>query len=116
MDDVGHSRIRDTIKSSRSQRQRLADDDGIKFFRLIHVICQSPPEIFTATYRSVHALPQHVWDTLRADPHRSNAIHQQNDKKLSAFLGFSGCRQAHKCAVFPKSQDYEAIWGPQLKA
>src|SRR6266436_6328295 len=26
---------------------------------------------------------------------------QQNDKKLSAFLGFSGCRQAHKCAVFP---------------
>jgi hypothetical protein len=41
-------------------------------------------------------------------------VHQQNDKKLSAFWGFSGCRQAHKCAVFLKSQDYEAIWGPQL--
>jgi len=23
-------------------------------------------------------------------------VHQQNDKKLSAFLGFSACRQAHK--------------------
>jgi hypothetical protein len=43
-------------------------------------------------------------------------VHQQNDKKLSAFLGFSGCRQAHKYAVFPKSQDYEAIWGLQLGA
>ena len=42
--------------------------------------------------------------------------HQQNFKKLSAFFGFSGCQQAHKCAVFPKSQDYEAIWGPQLGA
>jgi len=45
-----------------------------------------------------------------------HAQHQQNDKKPSAFLGFSGSRQAHKCAIFPKSQDYEAIWGPQLRA
>jgi hypothetical protein len=42
--------------------------------------------------------------------------HQQNDKKLAAFLGFSDCRQAHKCAVFPKCQDSEALWGPQLEA
>ena len=83
MDDVGHSRIRDAIKSSRSQRQRLADDDGIKFFRLIHVICQSPPEIFTTTYRSVHALPRRVWDTLRADPRRSNAILSHAEKALT---------------------------------
>jgi len=41
---------------------------------------------------------------------------QQMTKKLSTFLGFSGCRQAHKCAVFSQSQDYEAIWGLQLKA
>jgi hypothetical protein len=26
----------------------------------------------------------------------SIATHQQNDKKLAAFLGFSACRQAHK--------------------
>jgi len=41
--------------------------------------------------------------------------HQQNFKKLSAFFGFSGCQQAHKCAVFPKSQDSEAIWEPKLR-
>jgi hypothetical protein len=42
--------------------------------------------------------------------------HQQNFKKLSAFFGFSGCQQAHKCAIFPKSQDSEAIWEPQFRA
>jgi hypothetical protein len=42
--------------------------------------------------------------------------HQQNNKKLSAFLGFSGCQQDHKCAVFPKCQDFEAIWKQQLGA
>ena len=55
-------------------------------------------------------------DTFRGDIARTHILHQQNDKKLSAFLGCSGCRPAHKCAVCPKSQDYEAIWGPQLKA
>jgi hypothetical protein len=44
------------------------------------------------------------------------SLHQQNDKKLSAFLGFSACQQAHKCAVFPKCQDSKAIWGSQLGA
>jgi hypothetical protein len=28
------------------------------------------------------------------------ATHQQKYKKLSAFFGFSGCQQAHKCAIF----------------
>ena len=35
--------------------------------------------------------------------------------KNFSFFGFSGCQQAHKCAVFPKSQDFETVWEPQLR-
>ena len=68
---------------SRSLRQRPPEDDDTKFFRLIHVICKSPSEIFTTTYTSAHALPQYVWDILCADPRRSNAILSHAEKALT---------------------------------
>lgn len=73
----------DRVGVSRSQRQRPPEDDDTKFFRLIHVICKSPSEIFTTTYTSAHALPQHVWDILCADPRRSNAILSHAEKALT---------------------------------
>ena len=48
---------------------------------------RTTPRIVTSTYSNVHALPRKVWDTLHADPRRSNVILSHAEKSLTKPVG-----------------------------